>query len=182
MRVLTTILLVLCCASIAAAGPARPASARSQTSQELLFRWPVAPPALTGRTTSVRVDIQSARARILAAATSRSRLLLLRLSGVTAARQPGVVWRVLLRGPVSRSIGVGTVALYQTGLRTEHPFRPAVFSFPVDRAVAVSLAGGAHTLTLTFVPTAPLVNGKPSQPRPKAIVEVGRISFITDQR
>jgi hypothetical protein len=114
---------------------------------------------------SVELGIAHARKRLLAAATSPDETVFLRLGGVHAAHQPGVVWKVYL----GRSAFVGNVALYGTGQLS--------FSFPVDRALRAALGAGVDELAIRFVPTGPTVNGRPTAPKSAATVTVARLSL-----
>jgi hypothetical protein len=147
----------------------------------VLLRWPDSAVTLGARPVAVRVDVSSVRTKLLATAASPSRTLFVRLDGVSAARQPGVVWRVYLGvTPSSKpQLAIGTLALYADGLRTTHPFKPATFSYAADKAVTTLLGHGGHRLSLRFVAFGPLIGGKPSKPHPAADVRVTRISFVT---
>jgi hypothetical protein len=162
---------------------ASPAWSFAPTSKpKLIATLPVTPITLGGRRVSVLLDITQVRRQLLIAARSSSETLLLELGGVEAARQPGVVWRIYLRSPASatftRRALVGDLALYGAGIhQSGRPFTPASFAFPADAAAKVALGDRGRMLKLTFVPSGPLVNGKPTAPKPASKVIVGRVSF-----
>jgi hypothetical protein len=153
-----------------------------------LVSWPGMPLTLWREPTVTKLDVRKLRAKLARIARSDEDTLLLRLDGVEAARQPGVVWKAYLtpprhglllpRGPSF----IGNVALFGPGLRDEPHFKPASFSFGADAAVAAALATGANELALTLVPTGPIIDGKPSPPRPAARVKVAAVRFMVHQR
>jgi hypothetical protein len=154
------------------------------TERKLIITLPIAPIALGARRVSVPLDVTHVRRQLLMVARSRSETLLLKLGGVEAARQPGVVWRIYLRAPadgtLTRRAFVGDLALYGAGIHESgRTFTPASFAFPADAAVEVALGDRARMLTMTFVPTAPLVDGKRTAAQPASKVRVERVSFAS---
>lgn len=157
----------------------------------ILLRWPIPHPFyLTARQTSLVVGIRPLRERLASIVENENETLLLQLQNVEALRQPGVVWKAFLglpRGAAPDADGpyfVGNVALFGSGIRSTggHHFRPASFSFAVDRAMQTALRSDTNNLVLTFVPTGPLVNGKPSRPRVAARVRIGRANLAVETR
>jgi hypothetical protein len=149
---------------------------------KLIATLPITPITLGGRRVSVLLDVTHVRRQLLTVARSRSETLLLELGGVEAARQPGVVWRIYLRPPASatftRLAFVGDLALYGAGVhQSGRPFTPASFAFAADNAAEIALSDRGRILRLSFVPIGPLVDGKPTGPRPASRVTVGRVSF-----
>jgi hypothetical protein len=74
---------------------------------------------------------------------------------------------------------VGTVALFSAGIR-EHAhgdFQPAHFSFKINKVMAASLRSNQDQLRLTFVPSGPLIDGKPSRPKVQAPVRIGAVNI-----
>ncbi|HEY6961629.1 MAG TPA: hypothetical protein VI408_07055 [Gaiellaceae bacterium] len=129
-----------------------------------VVRFP-APVVLGAKSVSAVADAGDERARLLAAARSRTAHVFLHLGGVSAARPPGVIWRVRIAGRA-----VGAVALYGTGIRSEPRFRPARFDFVCDGAIAAALADGRGRIVVTFAPAGPLA-------RPRASVRVERVDL-----
>ena len=156
--------------------------------ERLLIRWPIPPVLLTARPSRARLDITRLRDQLARVAQSPDDTLLLRLEGLVAARQPGVIWQVYLGLPATARPDpkspyfVGNVALFGRGVRGSHHFAPATFSFQVDRSIVASLRSSGNELPLTFVPTGPLVNGRPSTGKPAADVRVERVSFFVHTR
>jgi hypothetical protein len=74
------------------------------------------------------------------------------------------------------------MALFGMGIRDQaKKFMPASFSFPIDRAILAAAQAGAN-LALTFVPTGPLINGKPSSPKLASKVKIGGFSIAVETR
>lgn len=163
------------------ASAARRATAAALTDR-LLFRWPVAAFQLGARPVSVAIGVRRTRKQLLELSEDATRTLLLRLDGVEAAKPPGVVWQVYVSAPGDATLHptrppfVGNLVLIGPGIRPR--FKPARLDFVAGRAVHAALAGGAERLRLTFVATGPLVDGKPSPPRPAAKVKVATVSFV----
>jgi hypothetical protein len=154
---------------------------------EQVFHLPIPPYVIGPRPLPVKVDISRFRDQILPAAKNVDKTLFLRIDGVEAARQPGVVWQVYL-GPPGKPTKpespsfLGSMALFGMGIRDQaKKFMPASFSFPIDRAILAAAQAGAN-LALTLVPTGPLINGKPSSPKLASKVEIGGFSIVVETR
>jgi dihydroxyacid dehydratase/phosphogluconate dehydratase len=79
---------------------------------------------------------------------------------------------------------IGTLALFSAGVRTNahKEFKPAQFTFNADRAVHSALEVNRTELPLVFVPSGPLLNGKPSVSKVKSPVRIGSISLSMGAR
>ena len=137
------------------------------------------PIALAAAPVTITLETSRVKKELLAAAANASQSVLLRLDGVAASRQPGVVWKVYLGVIGNDPVFVGNLALYGAGIRegTAH-FVPASFAFPVDRAVEIALRGPSNRLRVSFSATGPLVNGNPSRAVPAAPVTIARLSLV----
>jgi hypothetical protein len=139
------------------------------------------PVELGEREVSVPIDIAKVRERIPALLESKTEKLVVELDNVEAEREPGVVWEVYLGKPTSAegSNFLGTVSLFSAGVRSHahKEFKPAHFSFPANRAVATALKANAEKTELVFVPTGPLMDGKPTQPKVLAPVKIGSVGL-----
>ena len=127
--------------------------------------------------------------RVASAAESKTESLLLELDGVEAEQQPGVIWEVYLGASeeeIKRGIDspffVGTLSLFGAGVRTDthHNMAPARFIFPIKRVVQTALKANETNLPLTFVPTGPLIDGKPSRPEVKFKVTIAKLSVLIE--
>jgi tyrosinase len=109
------------------------------------------------------LDISKIRQRLATVANDNATDLTLELTGVEADRQPDVYYEVyvgLPKGekPTSESqYYVGNVALFGHGIRDAHQhggFKPAEFSFKIDRAVAAAFKRNDDKgrLNIRFVP------------------------------
>jgi tyrosinase len=156
---------------------------------KLIYRWPIPPFPLGRKPYHVTVDIGELGQRLTRLAESRSETLFLRVEGVQAQRQPGAAWQVYLglpdgakpdpRGPYF----VGNLALFGTGVREgSHHFMPATFSFVADGALRRALRRDPSSLSLTFVMTGPVVDGKVSAPKVASSVRVGKVSIVAQTR
>jgi tyrosinase-like protein/polyphenol oxidase-like protein len=153
-----------------------------------LFNWPDPPFKLSTVTRIRPIDISSLRDRLGAVAAAKNQTLLVKLSNVTTARPPGANWQVYLGLPegvkptTDSPYYIGNVALFGMGVRSDtppnHKFMPATFSFPADKAIAAVLQQQTNSVSLTFVASGPLINGKPSTPKIRSVVQVGRVSFV----
>ena len=148
----------------------------------ILWQPPIPPELLVQQHVAVKVDATQFRERLLAVAANPDQTLFLQLNGVEAASQPGVVWQVYLGAPAPASF-VGNLAMFGMGIhdQTKGNFMPASFSFPVDNVIRAALANGGG-LSLTFVPTGPLVNGVATTPKVRSSVKIGSFSFAVETR
>jgi hypothetical protein len=155
-----------------------------------LIRWPIPPVVLGPRRRTVYLDISNLRARLGSITESTSQTLVLQLKNVTTARPPGVIWEVYLGLPANESPNpngpyfVGSLAMFGMGIKSQSrkKFMPAEFTFASDRAVHAALKAGGKKLSLTFVATGPLINGKPSPPRVASKVRVGSVLFAVETK
>lgn len=154
--------------------------------QEILIQWPGPPVELNQEAVSVPIDIKALRQRLAPLAESKTDMLLLELNNVEAANPPGVVWEVYLGLPPNEAPNpesphfVGTMALFSTGIRSNHAhgdFKPAHFALRSNQAVATALRSNQDQLRVLFVPTGPLIDGKPSRPKVESPVRIGAINL-----
>ena len=151
---------------------------------QVLIPWPGPPVELGEREITVPIEIAKIRERIPALLQSKSESLVIELDNVVADREPGVVWEVYLGAPPNTAMTaesphfLGTVSLFSTGVRSHQhgEFKPAHFSFPANKAFGAALRTNQEKLPLVFVPTGPLIDGKPSQPRVQSPVRIGAIN------
>jgi hypothetical protein len=130
-------------------------------------------------------NIKEFRQRLAPLAESKTETLLLELNNVEAERSPGAVWEVYLGLPPNAAPNpegpffVGTVALFAAGIRAHAhgDFKPAHFTFQVNHQILAALRGNQDQLRLTFVPSGPLLDGKPSRPKVEAPVRIGAVNI-----
>jgi len=151
---------------------------------QVLIPWAGPPVELGEREITVPIEIAKIRERIPALLQSKTETLVIELDNVVADREPGVVWEVYLGAPANTALNaesphfLGTVSLFSTGVRSHQhaEFKPAHFTFPATKALAVAMRGNQEKLPLVFVPTGPLIDGKPSQPKVQSPVRIGAIN------
>jgi hypothetical protein len=96
-----------------------------------------------------------------------------------------VVWEVYLGLPPNTAASnespnfLGTISLFSAGVRSHShgEFKPEHFSFPATKALAVAMRSKQSKPQLTFVPTGPLIDGKPSQPKIQSPVRIGSVNI-----
>ena len=73
---------------------------------------------------------------------------------------------------------LGTVSLFSKGVRshTHGEFQPEHFTFNANRAIEAALRTRQEKLPLVFVPTGPLIDGKPSHPKVQSPVRIGAVN------
>jgi hypothetical protein len=151
---------------------------------QVLIQWPGPPVELGEREITVPIDIAQIRERIPALLQSRNESLVIELDNVVAEREPGVVWEVYLGAPPNSQLTaesphfLGTVSLFSKGVRshTHGEFQPEHFTFPANKAIEMALRTKQEKLPLVFVPSGPLIDGKPSQPKVQSPVRIGAIN------
>ena len=130
-------------------------------------------------------DNKAFRARLSEIARARGKTAVLQLKGVEAETEPGAVWEVYV-GPAGLKPNpgspyfVGVLALFSAGVKTrrEH-YHPAEFVYPIDKAI--SAAGDAAKLQVTFVPVSGVVVKGRAQPvEVRADVAVAEINIVVD--
>ena len=113
-------------------------------------------------------------------AVQNSDFLTLQINKVQAQHQPGASWEVYVGLPVGvepypeSQYYVGSVVLFGVGVHDERGGF-ANFNLVINRAVLGTQKGAP--LSLTFVPHGPLIDGKPSQPKVRAEVNIGSVSI-----
>jgi Common central domain of tyrosinase/Polyphenol oxidase middle domain len=130
-------------------------------------------------------DNKAFNARLSEIARARGRTAVLQLKGVEAEAEPGAVWEVYV-GPAGLKPNpgspyfVGVLGLFSAGVKTrrEH-YHPAEFVYPIDKAI--SAAGDAAKLQVTFVPVSGVVVKGRAQPvQVRADVAVAEINIVVD--
>jgi hypothetical protein len=135
----------------------------------------------------VEINIKEFQQRLapLAEGRNKEEFLVLELDNVEAAKTPGVVWEVYLGLPPNAAPNaespffLGTMTLFAAGVR-EHAhegFKPAKFTFRANRAILAALKSRQEQLRLLFVPTGPLIDGKPTHPKVQSPVRIGTINI-----
>jgi len=151
----------------------------------ILIHWPGPPVELNQGEISVEINIKEFQQRLASLAESKEEFLLLELDGVEAARAPGAVWEVYLGLPPNAApdpkspFFVGTMSLFAAGVR-EHAhgdFKPAKFRFRANRAILAALRSRQDKLRLMFVPSGPLMDGKPTRPKVESPVRIGAVNI-----
>jgi Common central domain of tyrosinase/Polyphenol oxidase middle domain len=151
---------------------------------QVLIQWPGPPVELGEREITVPIEIAKIRDRIPALLQSKNESLVIELDNVVAEREPGVVWEVYLGAPPNAALTaesphfLGTMTLFASGVRAHAhgEFKPEHFTFRANRAMEAALRTRQEKLPLVFVPTGPLIDGKPSQPKVQSPVRIGAIN------
>lgn len=151
---------------------------------QVLIPWPGPPVELGEREITVPIDITRIRERIPALLQSKTETLVIELDNVVAEREPGVVWEVYLGAPPNTAMNaesphfLGTVTLFSRGVRSHAhgEFQPEHFTFNATRAIEAAMRTKQEKLPLVFVPTGPLIDGKPSQPKVQSPVRIGAVN------
>ena len=165
--------------------PPQPARSR----REVMIQLP--PPVLKPgpEPTSVDVDVREARQRMKDAALAPEADLRVDLEGVEADRQPSVYYELYAGMPKGETPSfegpyyLGNIALFGHGVRGGHghgEFRPARFSFKMDRAMqAVMKQPGPEPdrITMLFVPRGAEGAGRPGALKDAATIRIGRMSI-----
>ena len=135
------------------------------------------------------IDIAQIRERIPALLQSKNEALVIELDNVVAEREPGVVWEVYLGLPPNTAVNdesphfLGTMTLFSSGVRSHAhgEFKPEHFTFRANRALEAALRTRQEK-PLVFVPTGPLIDGKPSHPKVQSPVRIGAINVSIAKR
>jgi hypothetical protein len=152
---------------------------------QVLIPWPGPPVELGEKEVSVPINVAPIRERLPQLLHSKNETLVLELNNVEAEREPGVVWEVYLGGSPNAAVNVdspaflGTVSLFSAGVRSHvhGEFKPEHFSFPVGRALEAAFRSNQEKPLLRFVPSGPLIDGKPSTPKLQAPVRIGAVNI-----
>jgi tyrosinase len=159
--------------------------------REVIARLPITPITLGAKQQSIGMAIKPFKERLVQLITSKAAMLLLELDRVEASRASNVYWEVYVGaspGPLDCNPQnpnyVGNVSLFGEGLRrgAHHGFKPAHFTLPINEALEASLKVDRDRIPLTFVPRSILINGKPSRPRVRAPLHIGRIHITANVR
>ncbi len=153
--------------------------------REYLIDWPPIklPPGPDPGPVEIRP--RELRSRLLTAAKDEKTEVALEIDGVVIDKQPNVYWEVYLGLPKGTAPSpesahyIGNIALFGHGVRGEHQhggFRPAQFSFRVDRAMENALQRDeSGSLALTFVARGAEVKGqRVSAARNEANLTIGK--------
>lgn len=143
--------------------------------------------------TSVGVDVGSAREQLLRLTNEGQTNLTLDLTAIEADRQPDAYYEVYVGLPQGATpqfnspFYVGNVALFGQGIRNEQQhgeFRPANFSFKVNRAVAAFLKRNEskEQLNILFVPrSASPQENTALAGQSSATIRIGAITISSDR-
>jgi len=155
-----------------------------------LIHWPGPPIELGPDRVSFPLEIKQLRQRLAKIAESTTETLLLKFDGVEAERQPGVVWEVYVGLPANVAPDpegpyyVGNLSLFGSGIRSGdghgHKYKPAQFSYAINKVMRNSLRANQDNPSVTFVPHGILINGKPSRPKVESPVRIGRVSLAVE--
>lgn len=161
----------------------------------ILIKWPGPPVELGPERVQIPIEIKDFRKRLSTLAADKMQSLLLKFDNVEADEQPGVVWEVYAGLPSGKAPDadgpyfVGTVALFSDGIRKQgqhsaagHEYKPASFSFTLDRVLADLLKRSEDKLQITMVPSGVLVDGKPTRPRVQSKVRIGQVALVVRQQ
>ena len=154
--------------------------------RETLYERPGPPVELKGEQVSVPIEVRQIQERLerVAAAANPLDTLVLHLEGMEADEHPGVVWGVWVGLPPGTAAAaeipshVGVVALFGAGIRSEasgHAFMPAETVLPLNRAVREALQTKNESLEVRFVPLGILIDGKPTTPKVRATLRIGKV-------
>ncbi|HJQ34353.1 MAG TPA: tyrosinase family protein [Pyrinomonadaceae bacterium] len=153
--------------------------------KEVIIRWPI--PEVVIRSERVRfpLAVKQVRQRIATLAQSKSDALVLDIEGVEADRPPGVTYEVYVGLPAGAEPDpkspyyVGNFSLFSVGVRSHshHGFRPARFSFRVNRALLAALSASQEDPQVTIVPRDIDVDGRRTAPKSEADVKLGSVSL-----
>ncbi|HWW76976.1 MAG TPA: hypothetical protein VNZ44_16365, partial [Pyrinomonadaceae bacterium] len=153
--------------------------------KEVIVRWPI--PEVVIRSDRVRfpLAVKQMRQRLATLARSTTDALVLDIEGVEADRPPGVTYEVYVGLPAGAEPDpkspyyVGHFSLFSVGVRSHahHGFRPARFSFRVNRALAAALSASNEDPQVTIVPRDIDIDGRRAAPKSEADVKLGSVSL-----
>ena len=134
-------------------------------------------------------DVSKIRERLVTLARDPNTDVTLDLGNVEADRQPNVYYEVYVglpkgaRPEFKSPFYVGNVALFAHAIRDQKhaahgEFRPARFSFKIDRAVAASLGRANEPLRIVFVPKGGMRNGRLAV-KPVGTITIGSVAIGT---
>lgn len=152
---------------------------------QVLIHWPGPPVELTQQPVTIDINIREARQRLMPLLESKTDVVALELDNVVAERSPGAAWDVYLGLPAGAQPNaespfyVGTVSLFSAGVRNQQhgKFIPEHYRFPANRAILAAMREKREELQVTFVPTGPLIKGRPSRPKVLAPVHIGAVNI-----
>jgi len=135
----------------------------------------------------VEINVRELKQRMATAAKDASTDVTLELEGVEADKQPNVYWEVYVGLPKGTAPSpesthwVGNVVLFGHGIHDEHQhdgFKPAEFSFKIDRAMQAQLDSGK--LDIQFVARGALSKEKAAgATRNEANLTIGKARIAT---
>jgi hypothetical protein len=162
-----------------------------QLQREELFRVPIPPITLRDERLSFDMDVRPFRQQLRAALARRGDQVVLEVEGVEADQPPGVIYEIYVGLPPGATPDpkgpyfVGVMALFSTGVRsaTHHgEFKPARFSFRLNRALQAALKPGVDRMPVTIVPRDIEVNGRPTAGQAQSEVRVGGAVMTVKRR
>jgi hypothetical protein len=139
---------------------------------------------LTDREVSVPIDLTPIRQRLPRLLESKDSFIALNCN-MEAEREPGVVLELYLGLPPNTAANsdspyfLGALSLFSRGIRSQSKgnFRPEYIQFPAKRALEAAMRSNQQKLILRFVATGPLIDGKPSQLKVQAPIEISQVSL-----
>jgi tyrosinase len=145
--------------------------------RELVLRLPIPPVELNSETSSFPIELKEIRERLPSFVDNSKETVFLELDDVEAEKAPGIIWEVYFGLPAGTAADakgpffVGTVSLFGSGIRSEahHEFKAA-------------LKDNGERLSVTFVPTGVVVEGKPTRPRALSPVRIGKASLVVERQ
>ena len=149
--------------------------------REILFRVPMQPMTLRSEKMTISMDIRPFRQRLTTLAASTREDIVLEVENVEADRPPGIIYEVYVGLPADAEpdpkspFYVGNMSLFSTGIRsdTHHQFKPARFSFRLNRALNAALKTAGDTMPVTIVPRDIEIDGRPTAGQSQSDVRVG---------
>jgi hypothetical protein len=127
---------------------------------------------------TVEVNLAAARHQLLAAATDRTRDIVLDLDGIEAEHSPAVYFEVYVHAKnVPRERSAGNLALFGAGIRSEarDEFHPAHAQLVITDDLRAALRKSSK-VALTFV--AQGAGGSPAPPLSRSSVTIGKPSIV----
>jgi hypothetical protein len=156
--------------------------------QEVLLQLPVPPIVLGPEPVSFPIELKELRPKVGALMESQTDTLFLELDA-EAEQPPGAVWEVYVGLPPNSEpkaespYYVGNVVLFGEGIRNQphgnqaHEFKPAHILLPINHALAAAMKTNQERVSVSFVPQAILVDGRPVRPKVEAPVRVSAVKI-----
>ncbi|HEU4417253.1 MAG TPA: tyrosinase family protein, partial [Candidatus Angelobacter sp.] len=139
---------------------------------------------LTGQPVSVSIDLAPIQQRLPKLLKSADSFIALNFR-MQAEREPGAVWEVYLGLPADEPASsnspcfLGTASLYSRGVLSHSSGQASfqAFLFPAARALSAAIKPNQSRVLVRFVPSGPLIDGKPSPPKVLPPVRCGPVNL-----